>query len=68
MISGAALTLAFVGGSAGLAGAQSSHHRNLFGRDGASHVVFVQTDNLAGNQVVAYDRSHTGTLALAGHL
>ncbi len=33
---------------------------------GADHVVFVQTDNTAGNQVVAYDRSDDGSLALAG--
>jgi hypothetical protein len=29
-------------------------------------VVFVQTDNTAGNQVVAYDRSVGGTLRQAG--
>jgi 6-phosphogluconolactonase (cycloisomerase 2 family) len=28
--------------------------------------VFVQTDNLAGNQVVAYDRASNGALSLAG--
>lgn len=33
---------------------------------GASHAVFVQTDNLAGNQVVAYDRAANGTLTAAG--
>jgi len=33
---------------------------------GADHSVFVQTDNTAGNQVVAYDRSDNGGLALAG--
>jgi 6-phosphogluconolactonase (cycloisomerase 2 family) len=33
---------------------------------GASHVVFVQTDNLSGNQVVAYDRAGNGTLTWAG--
>jgi 6-phosphogluconolactonase (cycloisomerase 2 family) len=32
----------------------------------ASHTVFVQTDNTAGNQVVAYHRSAAGTLTLAG--
>jgi 6-phosphogluconolactonase (cycloisomerase 2 family) len=32
--------------------------------DGADHVVFVQTDNTAGNQVVAYDRADDGTLTL----
>ena len=40
------------------------------GRDasfgGASHVVFVQTDNTAGNQVVAYHRASDGTLSFAG--
>jgi 6-phosphogluconolactonase (cycloisomerase 2 family) len=29
------------------------------------HPVFVQTDNVAGNQVVAYDRAANGTLTLA---
>lgn len=29
---------------------------------GAEHAVFVQTDNTAGNQVVAYDRAGDGTL------
>jgi WD40 repeat protein len=33
---------------------------------GASHAVFVQTDNLSGNQVVAYDRAANGTLTLGG--
>ncbi len=36
-----------------------------FGR-GPDHVVFVQTDNTAGNTVVAYDRSSTGQLTQAG--
>ena len=36
-----------------------------FGR-GPDHVVFVQTDNPAGNTVVAYDRSGGGQLAPAG--
>jgi 6-phosphogluconolactonase (cycloisomerase 2 family) len=34
--------------------------------NGADHVVFVQTDNTAGNQVVAYDRAANGTLSLGG--
>ena len=34
------------------------------GRLGADHVVFVQTDNTAGNHVVAYDRAGDGTLTL----
>jgi 6-phosphogluconolactonase (cycloisomerase 2 family) len=33
---------------------------------GARNVVFVQTDNPAGNQVVAYDRAVDGTLSDAG--
>ena len=33
---------------------------------GASHAVFVQTDNLAGNQIVVYDRSSEGILTQAG--
>lgn len=33
---------------------------------GADHVLFVQTDNTAGNQVVAYHRAGNGTLTLAG--
>ena len=36
-----------------------------FGR-GPDHVVFVQTDNTAGNTVVAYDRSSTGQLTQVG--
>jgi len=38
---------------------------NFFGH-GADHVVFVQTDNLAGNQVVAYDRADNGSLTPDG--
>lgn len=33
---------------------------------GASHAVFVQTDNPSGNQIVAYDRAGDGSLSLAG--
>ncbi len=33
---------------------------------GADHAVFVQTDNPAGNQVVAYHRNGDGTLVAAG--
>ena len=36
----------------------------IFG-EGANHAVFVQTDNTAGNQVVAYNRADNGTLTLA---
>jgi DNA-binding beta-propeller fold protein YncE len=37
-----------------------------FGFGGASHAVFVQTDNPAGNQVVAYHRAPDGVLSPAG--
>ena len=37
-----------------------------FGNGGASHAVFVQTDNTSGNQVVAYHRAPDGTLRRAG--
>jgi 6-phosphogluconolactonase (cycloisomerase 2 family) len=33
---------------------------------GGGHVVFVQNDRLAGNQIVAYNRSNSGALSLAG--
>ncbi len=33
---------------------------------GPNHVVFVQTDNTAGNQIAAYDRSNNGSLTPAG--
>ena len=36
------------------------------GASRAGHAVFVQTDNTAGNRVVAYDRAADGTLAPAG--
>jgi 6-phosphogluconolactonase (cycloisomerase 2 family) len=36
------------------------------GWPGVGRAVFVQTDNLAGNQVVAYRRAGNGTLSLAG--
>jgi 6-phosphogluconolactonase (cycloisomerase 2 family) len=36
------------------------------GRAGARHVVFVQTDSTAGNEIVAYHRAADGTLTQAG--
>ena len=35
---------------------------------GADHVVFVQTDNTAGNQVVVHDRADNGSLTLGQYL
>ncbi len=37
-----------------------------FGLGGASHAVFVQTDNPSGNRVVAYHRAPDGVLSQAG--
>jgi 6-phosphogluconolactonase (cycloisomerase 2 family) len=48
---------------AGPAGAATAHSQP-FGR--ADRVLFVQTDNTAGNRVVAYHRAGNGTLTLAG--
>jgi DNA-binding beta-propeller fold protein YncE len=61
IVAGAAM--ATVAALAGPAGA-STAHPGFPG--GASHVLFVQTDNTAGNQVVAYQRAANGTLSLAG--
>ena len=66
-----ALSLAVVGAFATPAfahpsnGGRHDHDRGHLSR-GADDVVFVQTDNPAGNAVVAYDRADDGTLALAG--
>ena len=46
------------------AGAAGAPPTPAFG-GGAQHPVFVQTDNVAGNQVVAYDRAANGVLTLA---
>ena len=37
-------------------------------RRGGDHAVFVQTDNIAGNQIVAYHRDHDGSLDPGQHL
>jgi DNA-binding beta-propeller fold protein YncE len=55
------LSVAALAASAVLAGAVGS--ASAFG---GSPVVFAQTDNLAGNQIVAYDRAANGTLTQAG--
>jgi DNA-binding beta-propeller fold protein YncE len=34
--------------------------------DGRTHAVFVQTNNVAGNQIAVYDQADDGTLAAAG--
>jgi 6-phosphogluconolactonase (cycloisomerase 2 family) len=47
------------------AGAEGVPQGGPFIGGGANHAVFVQTDNTAGNQVVAYDRADNGGLTLA---
>ena len=48
-----------------VAGADPAPNVPAFTANG-DHAVFVQTDNPAGNQVVAYHRNSNGTLAAAG--
>lgn len=64
----AAAVLAGTAGFAGTAGASpwSWGGGPPHSLSGGNHAVFVQTDNTAGNQVVAYERSGNGTLTLAG--
>jgi hypothetical protein len=57
----AAIAVAVVGAFAAPAFAATSGDVH-----GAAHAVFVQTDDPAGNAVVAYDRAIDGTLTLAG--
>jgi 6-phosphogluconolactonase (cycloisomerase 2 family) len=58
----AAVGIAAAAAFAGPAGATTARHAGPRFGGGASHVVFVQTDNTAGNQVVAYDRAGDGAL------
>ncbi len=59
----AAAVIGITASFATVAGAQVRHGSWGHGQPG---VVFVQTDNVAGNQVVAYDRSGSGVLTPAG--
>jgi 6-phosphogluconolactonase (cycloisomerase 2 family) len=61
---GAAVVLGFSAWIAPVAGAAGGQGGPFFGQ-GGHNVVFVQTDNTAGNQVVAYDRADNGILTLA---
>jgi DNA-binding beta-propeller fold protein YncE len=63
----AVMTLATAGLAAAVGPAVASVHTR-YGPDpgGARRVVFVQTDNTAGNEIVAYHRASDGTLQLAG--
>lgn len=51
--------------STALAGPASAATGRDSGFGGARHVVFIQTDNTSGNQVVAYHRAADGTLSFA---
>ncbi len=59
----AAAVAATIGAGAGPGAATTHGH---FGPGGAGRAVFVQTDNTAGNQVVAYHRAPGGRLTKAG--
>jgi hypothetical protein len=63
---GAGVALGLSAVAAPLSAGAAGYPANPWLGQGASHAVFVQTDNIAGNQVVAYQRSDDGTLALAG--
>ena len=68
---GSALAVAAAGMAAAVAAsfaapAFASTAAPSFGYGGASHAVFVQTDNTAGNQVIAYHRAPDGVLTKAG--
>jgi WD40 repeat protein len=58
-----ALAVALAPAWAGPASAATARHGSI---PPASSAVFVQTDNTAGNEVVAYHRAADGTLTLAG--
>lgn len=61
LVAGAAVAGATVLGFSAPAFASPAHHDQR-----GDQAVFVQTDNLAGNQVVAYDRGADGRLTQAG--
>ena len=60
---GTGLALGLTASFAPLAGAQVLGSHDQGGRD--QRVVYVQTDNASGNQVVAYDRAQDGALTYA---
>jgi DNA-binding beta-propeller fold protein YncE len=63
---GLAATLLVTGALSFATPAFASTAAPAFDSGGASHAVFVQTDNTSGNQVVAYHRASDGTLSPAG--
>jgi DNA-binding beta-propeller fold protein YncE len=68
VLAAAVLAAAVLAAAAALAGPAASAAATAQQQfvPGAARAVFVQTDNLAGNQVVAYRRAAGGTLTLAG--
>jgi 6-phosphogluconolactonase (cycloisomerase 2 family) len=60
---GTGLALGLTASFAPIAGAQALGSHAPWGRN--AHVVYVQTDNTSGNQVVAYDRAGDGSLTYA---
>jgi len=64
-LSATAIAGLFALAAPGIAGASGSD-RDGHGHFGASHAVFVKTDGLAGNRIVAYDRAGDGALVRAG--
>jgi 6-phosphogluconolactonase (cycloisomerase 2 family) len=68
VLAATALAGTVLAGTAALAGPAASAATTVQQQflPGAARAVFVQTDNLAGNQVVAYHRAAGGTLTLAG--
>ena len=68
-LAGAALAATALAAAAALAGPAAASAAATAQQQfvpGAARAVFVQTDNLAGNQVVAYHRAAGGALTLAG--
>jgi 6-phosphogluconolactonase (cycloisomerase 2 family) len=65
VVTAAAIAVATAAAFAGPASAATTHRQHHF-FGGAHHAVFVQTDNTAGNRVVAYHRSRDGGLTQAG--
>ena len=59
------MTIVALGAGTALAWPASAATVRHGGFGGARHVVFVQTDNIAGNQVVAYHRRVNGSLSFA---
>jgi 6-phosphogluconolactonase (cycloisomerase 2 family) len=60
------LVVTFTALAVSLVAAQASYSRDGHGKRDAGDVVFVQTNEPAGNNIVVYDRADDGTLTAAG--